>query len=200
VFVFDPHVDDVYRWISNTARGEKQLNDYQRWCRQARPRRILCRYVPDGRSDPYEELDFFCRHIFAWHNVWMCVEEVSESCKGVSAQGMPPELRCVVNQGRHKGINQIYCGLRYAEIPRPISAGADVQILFASREPLDLDNMRGRIGSEATEKVQGLGPHEALVFYSDRTWQTIGSRDAGIAELVLRDTANVQADVEKERA
>jgi len=38
--------------------------------------------------------------------------------------------------------------------------------------------------------------HEALVFFPDRTWQTIGSRDAGLAELVLRDTAN---DVQRTR-
>jgi hypothetical protein len=114
---------------------------------------------------------------------------------------MPPELRRIVNQGRHKGLNQVYCGLRYAEIPRPISAGADVQILFRSGEPLDLDSMRSRIGSDATERVQGLGPHEGLVFFPDRTWQTIGSRDAGISELVLRDTAeNVHADIQEERA
>ena len=76
-----------------------------------------------------------------------------------------------------------------------------MQILFACREPLDLDAMRPRIGLEALEKVQGLGPHEALVFFPDRSWQTIGSRDAGIAELVLRDSAyDLQADVAKEPA
>jgi hypothetical protein len=50
------------------------------------------------------------------------------------------------------------------------------------------------------EKVQGLARHEALVFFPDRTWRTVGSRDTGIAELVLRDTANdLQTDAEKER-
>lgn len=113
---------------------------------------------------------------------------------------MPPELRRIVNQGRHKGINQIYCG-RYAEIPRALSAGANVQILFACREPLDLDSTRSRIGQEATEKVEKLGQHEALVFFPDRSWQIIGSRDAGLAELVLRDTAeDVHTDVEKKQA
>ena len=141
------------------------------------------------------------RKPWGWRNIWKCVEEVSEATRSLSAAGMPPELRRIVNQGRHRGINQIYCGLRYAEIPRPISAGADVQILARSQEPLDLDSMRPRIGSEATERVQGLGPHEFLVFFPDRTWQTIGSRDAGLAELVLKDTANdVQADVAKESA
>jgi hypothetical protein len=197
-FLFDPHGDDVYRWIPNTARSRNQFEDYMRWCKEARPERIGCRYVPDGRDDPFEELDFFCGWMWLLRNVWICAEEVSDSCKGVSAQGMPPELRRLVNQGRHKGINQIFCGLRYAEIPRPVSAGADVQILFRCQEPLDLDAMRSRIGQEATEKVQVLGQHEALVFFPDRTWQTIGSRDAGIAELVLGGTADVSADVAEE--
>jgi hypothetical protein len=29
VFVFDPHLDDAYRWIPNTARTMEQLGDYQ---------------------------------------------------------------------------------------------------------------------------------------------------------------------------
>jgi hypothetical protein len=201
VFVFDPHFDSAYSWIPNTARTVGQLNDYARWRREAKPQKVVLRYVPDGRLDPYDALNDFCAWVWPWRNVWMCIEEVSESTRSSSAAGMPPELRRIVNQGRHKGINQVYCGLRYAEIPRPISAGADVQVLFRSGEPLDLDSMRSRIGSDAAECVQELRPHQALVFFPDRTWQTVGSRDAGIAELVLRDTAeNVQADVQKELA
>ncbi len=200
VFVFDSHVDPAYSWIRNTARSVEELEDYSRWHREAKPKLTALRFIPDGRVDPFEALNDFCAWAWTWRNVWLCVEEVSEATRNSSAAGMPPELRRIVNQGRHKGINQIYCGLRYAEIPRPISAGADVQILFRCQEPLDLDSMRSRIGSEATEKVQGLGQHEALVFFPDRTWQIIGSRDTGIAELVLRDTADVQTDVEKEPA
>jgi hypothetical protein len=201
IFLFDPHGDDAYRWIWNTARAVEELQDYSRWRREAKPEsRVVLRYVPDGRLDPFEALNDFCAWIWNWRNVWMCVEEVSESCRSVSSAGMPPELRRIVNQGRHRGINQIYCGLRYAEIPRPISAGADVQILFRCQEPLDLDAMRVRIGSEAAEKVQGLGKHEALVFFPDRTWQVIGSRDAGLAESVLGESANVSENVGQERS
>jgi len=143
--------------MPNTARSIEQLQDDSRWRREAKPEtRIAIRLVPDGRLDPFEVLNDFCAYAWNWRGIWMCVEEVSESCKGVSAQGMPPELRRIVNQGRHKRINQVYCGLRYSEIPRSISAGADVQILFRSQEPLDLDSIRTRIGSEAAEQVQGL--------------------------------------------
>ncbi|HYY73163.1 MAG TPA: hypothetical protein VE778_06185 [Candidatus Bathyarchaeia archaeon] len=200
VFVFDPHCDEAYRWIRNTALSAEELEDYSRWRREANPRRVALRYVPDGRLDPFEALNDFCAWAWTWRNIWMCVEEVSESARSVSSTGMPPELRRIVNQGRHRGINQIYCGLRYAEIPRPISAGADVQILFRCQEPLDLDAMRSRIGSEAAERVQALGKHEALVFFPDRSFQVINSRDAGLAELVLKDSANVQADVQEESA
>lgn len=202
VFIFDPHGDDAYRWLPNTARTIEHLQDYSRWRREAKPEsKSVLRYVPDGRLDPYEALNDFCAWAWGWRNIWMCVEEVSESCRGTSAQGMPPELRRIVNQGRHKAINQIYCGLRYAEISRPISAGADVQILFRCQEPGDLDAMRVRIGAEATEKVQGLGQHEALVFFPDRSWRIVGSRDAGLAEMVLEGSANdLSANAKKESA
>jgi hypothetical protein len=198
VFVFDPHGDDAYRGIPNTSRSVEELEDYRRWRRDANPKRIAVRYIPDGRLDPYDALNDFSAWVWGWRNVWVCVEEVSESCRSVSSAGMQPELRRLVNQGRHRLVNQVYCGLRYAEIPRPISAGADVQILFRSQEPNDLDAMRGRIGSGATEKVQGLGPHEALVFFPDRSFQIIGSRDAGLAELVLRSSADVSQIVGQE--
>ena len=201
VFVFDPHVDPVYRWIKNKADSVEELEDYARWHREAKPDRTMLRYIPDGRRDPYEALDEFCAWVWSWRNCWVCIEEVSEATRSPSAAGMPRELRRLVNQGRHRNINQMYCGLRYQEIPRPISAGATVQILFRSNEPGDLDAMRSRIGQEATERVQGLGQHEALIFFPDRTWQIIGSRDEGLAELVLRSTAeNVPTDVEEESA
>jgi hypothetical protein len=49
--------------------------------------------------------------------------------------------------------------------------------------------MRVRIGVKAAERVQKLGRHEALVFFPDRTWQTVGSRDAAIAEWVVQESA-----------
>jgi hypothetical protein len=199
-FVFDPHCDPAYHWIQNTARTTEQLADYSRWHREAKPKVTALRFIPDGRVDPLESLNDFSAFAWAWHNVWLCIEEVAEGTRSPSAAGMPPELRRIVNQGRHKGINQIYCGLRYAEIPRPISAGADVQILFRCQEPVDLDSMRARIGSEAVERVRGLGQHEALVFFPDRSYQIVGSRDAGIADLVIGDSANVLEDAEKESA
>lgn len=201
VFLFDPHGDPAYSWIKNTARSVEELEDYSRWRCEAKPQtKAAIRLIPDGRLDPFDALNDFCAWAWNWRGVWLAVEEVSESCRSVSSAGMPPELRRVVNQGRHKLINQIYCGLRYAEVPRPISAGADVQILFACREPGDLDVMRSRIGSEATEKVQGLGRHEALAFFPNRTWKIIGSRDTGLGELVLQESAGVQADISEERA
>ena len=204
-FLFDPHgpeTDDPFRWMRNVARGEKQLVDYFRWLSESlrvdkAPKRVALRYVPDGTDDPYDALNWFCGEM--WDRIcdaWVCIDEVSDACRGVSAQGMPPELRRVVNQGRHRRLNAVFCGLRYAEIPRPLSAGANVQVIFATREPGDLDEMRKRIGGEATEKVHSLAKYEAVICFPDRSYQVIGSREAGIAELVLRDSAEVPAEDE----
>ena len=94
--VSDPHGDDAYRWIPNTARNSAELYDFSRWRSEAKPEtRALMRYVPDGRIDPSIALNDFCQWIWdTWRNVWICVEEVSDGCgKGVAAQGLPPELR-----------------------------------------------------------------------------------------------------------
>jgi energy-coupling factor transporter ATP-binding protein EcfA2 len=192
VLVFDPHGDPAYAWIPNTARAIEELEDYARWVREAKPPRVWLRYVPDGRLDPYDALNDFCDWAWTWRDAWVCIEEeVAEATRSLTAAGMPPELRRLVNQGRHHNLNQIYTGLRYAEIPRSISAGADIQILFRSSEPIDLDGIRVRIGIEAAERVRGLRRYEALVFFPDRSWHTIQSRDPGIAAWVMQDSADV---------
>jgi RHS repeat-associated protein len=58
VIVFDPHGDDAYRFISNTARSLEELDDFSRWWREAKPEtRAMIRYVPDGRLDPFDALN-----------------------------------------------------------------------------------------------------------------------------------------------
>ena len=108
VFLFDPHGDPAYSWIKNTARSVEELEDYSRWRREAKLQtKAAIRLIPDGRLDPFDALNGFCAWAWDWRNVWLVVEEVSESCRPVSSAGMPPELRRIVNQGRHKLINQI---------------------------------------------------------------------------------------------
>ncbi|HVB33677.1 MAG TPA: hypothetical protein VNJ52_04785 [Patescibacteria group bacterium] len=189
VFVFDPHGDDAYRWIPNTARDLEELEDYSRWYGEAKPQKSALRYVPDGRLDPFEALNDWCAWAWTWRNCWLCIEEVSEGTRNTSAAGMPPELRRIVNQGRHRRINQVYCGLRYAEIPRSISAGSDVQVIFPCREPRDLDVMANRIGTEAVERVAELRRYEALIFFPDRSFLVVGSREERIADLVMLESA-----------
>lgn len=201
IFVFDVHGDEVYRFIPNTARSIEELEDYSRWRREARPEtRVAIRFIPDARNDPFETLNDFLAEVWNWRNVWVCIEEVSESCKGVSAQGMPPELRRLISQGRHKGLNQIFCGIRLPEIPTPIRDGANIQIVFFSRDTQTRDLIAQRLGREALEEFESLEQHDALVVFRDGSYQTISSRDSGLAELVLRESANVPENVGQERS
>ena len=189
VLVYDPHCDEVYRFIPNTARSLEELDDFSRWRREAKPEtRSMIRYIPDPRENPFEVLDEFCAWVWSWRGVWVCVEEVSESCKGVSAHGLPGELRRVLNQGRHRMINQVYCGIRLPEIPTPIRDAADVTIVFFTRDNQTRDLIVQRLGRDALEEFEGLGLHEALVVFRSGEYRKISSREPTIAEMVLKDS------------
>lgn len=191
VFLYDPHGDDAYEWIQNTARSISELEDYKRWylasVKAGRARLARVRYIPDGRIDPFDSLQEFCAWLWTWRRAWACIEEVSESCRSTAASGMPGELHRLVSQGRHKELSQVYAGIRYAEIARPISAGANAQILFYTQEPGDLDAMAERIGREATDAVAKLRQFECLIFYRNRTWQVVRNNDSRIPELAMRE-------------
>lgn len=90
VFLFDPHFDPAYSWIPNTARTIEQLEDYSRWRREAKPKRIGLRYIPDGHLDPFDGLNDFCAWAWGWRNIWLCVEEVSESTRSPKRGGYAP--------------------------------------------------------------------------------------------------------------
>ncbi|HVS90073.1 MAG TPA: hypothetical protein VHF01_17870 [Candidatus Acidoferrum sp.] len=183
IILRDPNEDDAYTFMPNTVYSledvKKYLNDMLIAQRAGGAETMAIRYVPDLPEDDHADLNEFCAIV--WNrlkNVWVGFEEISEAVQNPSAAAMPAQLRRIVNRGRHRGLNQIYCGLRYAEIPRPVTAGADVQVIFQTQEPGDLDSLHARIGDEATEKVQHLGEHEALVFLRNRTFETVSSRDA----------------------
>jgi hypothetical protein len=91
-------------------------------------------------------------------------EEVHQIVQTASPASMPPQLSNIVNRGRHKNISMICTGLRFAEIPCPVTAGANLFMIFYTAEPLDVEELRRRIGVEATDEVMHLRRYEALVF------------------------------------
>jgi hypothetical protein len=198
----DPNEDDAYAFIPNTVYSIADLKAFLDDMRAQKSGSFAVRYVPDLPESDNKDLDAFCAVIWSrLLNVWLGFEEISEAVANPSAAAMPPQLRRIVNRGRHHRLNQVYCGLRYAEIPRPISAGADMQVIFQTQEPGDLDSLHARIGEEATEKVRTLPEHHALVFLRSRKFEIVNSRDSqSIARLLNAGTvAEVEEEAEEER-
>ena len=185
IIVYDPNEDPAYRWIPNKVHeieGENGLSEFFRWVRKEGKLTWAVRYVPEEYEGDagglFAEANDFCRYIFTGKGFWVCFEEIHQIAQTPSPASMPPQLRKLVNRGRHREISIIVTGIRYAEVPRPITAGGNLHIVFHTAEPGDREELVKRIGSEATDAVANLGPHEAIVFDTfTREWMQMNSRD-----------------------
>ena len=186
LIVYDPNEDDAYRWIPNTVydiEGKGGLREFFRWVRREKKPSWAVRYVPeeyDGDAGGLTaDANEFCRFIFTGQHFWVCFEEVHQIVQNPAPSSMPPQLRKLINRGRHREINVLVTGIRYSEIPRPITAGANLHIVFHTAEPGDREELVKRIGTEAADGVANLDRHEAVVFDTfSRNWTRINSRDA----------------------
>jgi energy-coupling factor transporter ATP-binding protein EcfA2 len=177
IIVYDPNEDPAYNWIPNTAHslktGERSLASFFEWCRKKEVTSLAVRYIPEEneKGSLFDDANEFCRMAWAGQHLWVVFEEVHQIANTASPSSMPPQLRKIINRGRHKDISVIATGLRFAEISRPITAGANLFIIFQTAEPLDVEELRRRVGADATDEIMRLGRHEAVVFdVVTRSW------------------------------
>jgi hypothetical protein len=195
LIVYDPHEDEAYGdWIPNTVHsveGKRGLREYFRWASREKKLAWAIRYVPED-GDLGQDADEFCSFIFRTvRHCWVAFEEVHQLAQTPSPSSMPPHLRKLVNRGRHRKISMAFTGIRYSEIPRPITAGANFHIVFRTAEPGDREQLVNRIGTEATDAVANLGAHEAVLFDTfTRKFTQINSRDANIGLSENSETAS----------
>ena len=186
VVIYDPNEDPAYSWVPNTVYSidgdENSLVEYFRWVNREKKPTFCVRYVPEdyeGDGGLYTDADEFCELIFRGRRLCVCFEEVHQVAQTPAPSSMPPQLRKLINRGRHREIDILCTGIRYSEIPRPITAGANLHIVFHTAEPGDRQELVRRIGTEATDAVANLGEHEAVVFDTfTRKFLTMNSRDA----------------------
>jgi hypothetical protein len=144
------------------------LAKYFQWAREHRARFSAVRYIPeeDEKGSLFDDANKFSGMIWNLNTngMWVIFEEIHQIVQTAAPASMPPQLRKIVNRGRHKRISMICTGLRFAEIPRPVTAGTYLFVIFHTAEPLDVEELRRRIGAEATDEVMRLRRYEALVF------------------------------------
>jgi hypothetical protein len=114
-----------------------------------------------GRGDLASVVDQVCGCVFEMGNLTLALEEVPHYS---TAGSMPEGLDVLARMGRHRHVDLIYTGQRFAELPRRLTATTDYFVLFAQREPRDLEALGDRVGRAVADQVERLPLHGRVVF------------------------------------
>lgn len=117
--------------------------------------------IQPGRGDLAGVVDAVSDAVFEIGNVALALEEIPHYC---TASSMPEGLDALARMGRHRRVDLIYTGQRFAELPRRLTATTDHFVLFGQREPRDLDALAERVGRGVAEQVERLPLHGRVVY------------------------------------
>ncbi len=117
--------------------------------------------IQPGRGDLAGVVDAVCDAVFEIGNLILALEEIPHYA---SASAMPEGLDALARMGRHRRVDLIYTGQRFAELPRRLTATTDHFVLFGQREPRDLQALAERVGREVAERVERLPLHGRVVY------------------------------------
>jgi hypothetical protein len=117
--------------------------------------------IQPGRGDLAGVVDAVCDVVFDIGSLALALEEVPHYC---TAGSMPEGLDALARMGRHRHIDLVWTGQRFAEIPRRLTATTDFFVLFGQREPRDLEALAERVGREVAERVERLPLHGRVIF------------------------------------
>jgi hypothetical protein len=114
-----------------------------------------------GRGDLADVVDQICDYVFGIGNLTLGLEEVPHYA---TASSMPEGLEALARMGRHRHIDLVYTGQRFAELPRRLTATTDFFVLFGQREPRDLEALAERVGRDVAGRVEALPLHGRVIF------------------------------------
>jgi hypothetical protein len=117
--------------------------------------------IQPGRGDLADVVDRLCDYVFEVGRLTLALEEIPAYA---SASSMPQGLEALARMGRHRAVDLIYTGQRFAELPRRLTATTDFFILFGQREPSDLQALAERVGREVAGRVERLPLHGRVIY------------------------------------
>jgi len=113
------------------------------------------------REDLASVVDQVCECAFQVGHLTLALEEVPHYS---TASSMPAGLDLLARMGRHREVDLIYTGQRFAELPRRLTATTDYFVLFGQREPRDLEALAERVGRAVADQVERLPLHSYVVY------------------------------------
>jgi hypothetical protein len=124
-------------------------------------RQIFAVTIQPARGDLADVVDQVCDYVFEIGHLTLALEEVPHYA---TASSMPEGLEVLARMGRHRNVDLVYTGQRFAEIPRRLTATTDVFVLFGQREPSDLSALSDRVGREVAGRVERLPLHGRVIY------------------------------------
>jgi hypothetical protein len=119
--------------------------------------------------DHDEDFPKVCRLVKACKNMSFVVEESDLFFKSGTCCR---ELRKLIFQGRHYGVNLYAVTQRPFGIGRGLTSQTKEFYIFRSNEPVDIKYFKYRCGQEVAEKIKTLGQYEYIEFldYGNNEW------------------------------
>lgn len=93
--------------------------------------------------------------------IWVCQDEAG---KWQNPSDITPNVKALLNYGRHAHVNQIYAVRRPVELHRDTTAQTDAFYIFNTVEPRDVDYLAGVIGRANAESLKNLAHYEYVRF------------------------------------
>lgn len=156
ILVFDT-VADHSDWLQNRIRDLDRLSRFLGWA--ATQSSAAASFIPE--FDLEEAFDSVCELVYLAGEIAFVVEEVPMLC---TAAHVPENFSRIMRLGRHRAIDCLYTGQRFAEIARGLTATTDAFILFSQTEPADLEALAKRCGRDVADRVAALPNYQAIGF------------------------------------
>jgi hypothetical protein len=121
--------EDTFRYIYRVAPGARRVEK----------NRIV---LPD--------FELFLKCCFERRNMMMVIDEAHFLC---ARQYIPAFFYEAVATGRHRVLDIVFVGFRFAEIHPVLTSNADELYLWCINEPMDIEGIRNRCGEEVSTAI-----------------------------------------------
>lgn len=155
IFVFDSAID--HQWSPNQLESMQEVREFFSYIRKKKQWAV--NYIPGEDEEP--ELEEISRLVFKHGDMAFVVEEVPGIC---SPGHLSKAFGRIVRVGRHRRIDLYWTAQRANECSRTLTSQTDIFVFFAQAEPVDIDAIQKRCGSEVADMVAHLGLHDYIVW------------------------------------
>lgn len=121
--------------------------------------------------DPDVEFDAVCELVWECQDMTFLVEEIDQYCQ---QHRMSPEMKNIVQRGRHRNIELIGVTQRPANIDRLLTSQTKEMYILSMTEPRDIAYFKDAIGGDVEEKIAALEQYQYVHWQENEEELNVG--------------------------